>query len=89
VLILANLEQTTKQEKYFGLHQYIQAKPILHLGLDQDLLIPTTKHAEYVSIMTYAEFVDDAIAESVSFQSNGDVTKKDMYPVKIETMFGI
>jgi hypothetical protein len=39
--------------------------------------------------MTYAEFVDDAIAESVSFQSNGDVTKKDMYPVKIETMFGI
>jgi hypothetical protein len=46
VLILANLEQTTKQEKYFGLHQYIQAKPILHLGLDQDLLIPTTKHAE-------------------------------------------
>jgi hypothetical protein len=29
---------------------------------------PGTNHAEYVSTMTYAEFVDDAIAESVSFQ---------------------
>jgi hypothetical protein len=45
VLILANLEQTTKQEKYFGLHQYIQAKPSLHLGFDQDMLILTTKYA--------------------------------------------
>jgi hypothetical protein len=46
VLILANLKQTTKQEKYFDLHQYIQAKSSLHLGFDQDLLILTTKHAD-------------------------------------------
>lgn len=49
-------------------------------------------NSQYVSIMTYAEFVDDAIAESVSFQSNGDVTKKTCTLLKLKLcvlFFGI
>lgn len=41
-------------------------------------------NSQYVSIITYAEFVDDAIAESVSFQSNGDVTKKTCILLKLK-----
>ena len=49
---------------------------LLVLSIGMCSIYSTTYQFKYVSIMTYAEFVDDVIAESVSFQSNSDVTKK-------------